>query len=204
MTVYLDELSNLLTGSSEPLYPDTSGDYWVGFESTNPGLYFQQSTVSGEEGLMTLTVSTWPTGITANPTTDGNYVDDFGGSVGVDTIWPLYLGHMPDSTMVNDRAVALIETAGTPEDGRLGIESHGLQVVVRGAAMTSASTAFQEAEDEAQDLLDQLHEYTGSRRTLGQHYVGISNESGPFFTGFDASWRPLFSANYLALRSDAT
>ena len=199
-TVFLDEIETLLLGSSTPLYPVTSGDYIVEFETADSGRYMQPSTVSGESHLMTLTTSTWPTGLTVNPS--GDHVVSLGGVAGANTNWPIFKSHIPDSTVIDDRAIALIETAGVPEHGRIEMEAHGLQVLVRGVAMSSASTAVQEAEDKAQDVLDQVHEYTGDLQTLGQHYVGITNESGPFLTGFDGSWRCVFSANYLALRSE--
>lgn len=194
---YLDEVAALLEGSSEILYPRATGSYLTAFESTDTGLYFREST--SDSNLATLTTSTWPTGLTVNA--DGDHIEDFGGVAGANTPWPIYRSHMPDSTVIGDRAVALIETAAEPEYPREGIDKNGLQVVVRGARMSTLSTAYEEAEAEADDIKETLIAYAGSTKTLGQHYVGIWNESGPFFSGFDASWRPSFSGNYRAWRS---
>lgn len=194
---YLDEIAALLEGSSDVLYPTSSGDYLVSFESTDTGLYFQEST--SDAGLATLTTSTWPIGLTANA--NGNYVEDFGATAGANSPWPIYKSHLPDSTVIGDRAVALIETAGSPEYPRDGVDKNGLQVVVRGAKMSTLSTAYEEAEAEADDIKETLIVYAGSTKTLATHYVGIWNESGPFFAGFDAAWRPQHSANYRAWRA---
>ena len=56
--------------------------------------------------------------------------------------WPMYRGHLPDSTVVGDRAVALLHAPGLPDvggavsDGRADIERPGLQVVVRGLSLS--------------------------------------------------------------------
>ena len=118
-----------------------------------------------------------------------------GGATG----WHLYLGHLPDSSTIGDKAVAVMETAGQQDMGRVGLERPGLQVVVRGASVNTTSTAYQDAQARAKLVNGALHAVTGTPSS-GTHFAGVWNQSGPFFTGFDEGWRPLFSANYLVWR----
>lgn len=124
--------------------------------------------------------------------------------VGSGSSYPVFLGHLPDSTQLGDRAVALINTPGGPSDGRVAIERPGLQVVVRGPSINSVSTGYEEAEATAVSVRDALHEYTGSADSLSRHYVGILTASGPFFGGFDEDWRPHFPMNFDVMRSRTT
>ncbi len=123
-----------------------------------------------------------------------------------DADWPIYRGFLPDSTVIGDRAVALLHTAGESNIGgtdgaRAEIEGPGLQVVVRGLPLNQFSTSYVEAEEIAVAVENALHGFTGNSSTGGRHYVGIWNESGPFFLGLDESKRPLFSTNFRVLRS---
>ena len=56
---YLDEIAAILEGSSQPLYPLSSGSYWVSMETTDTGLYFQETASSG---LFELSTAVFPTG----------------------------------------------------------------------------------------------------------------------------------------------
>lgn len=127
--------------------------------------------------------------------------------VGDGTSFPVFLGHMPDSTRANmpDRSVALLHNSGGPDYGRVEIERPALQVLTRGASIYDASTAYEEASSLAHDIKNVLHEFTGdSGLSGGKAYVGIWNMSGPFFLGFDDSMRPVFSNNFRILRSRTT
>lgn len=117
--------------------------------------------------------------------------------------FPIFLGHLPDSTVssVTDRAVGLIESIGGPDMGRVEIEERAVQIVVRGASIYEVSTSYEEAADVAHRLKNALHEFTGNSSSGSKRYVGVWNESGPFFTGFDNSMRPYFSNNFRVLRS---
>jgi hypothetical protein len=122
------------------------------------------------------------------------------------TSFPIFLGHMPDSTTagVPDRSVAVLASIGFPDYGRVEIEEPGLQVLVRGASITEVSTAYEEAASAAHSIKNALHGYTGKPVAEGKHYVGIWNQSGPFFIGHDESMRPVFSTNLRILRSRTT
>ncbi len=116
--------------------------------------------------------------------------------------FPIIRSHMPDSTSQTDgRTVALMLTAGLPDLGQPNIESPGLQVLVRGLPLNRFSTSYPEAENVAFSVKNALHGFTGLSSVGGRHYIGIWNESGPVFLGFDESKRPLFSINMRVDRS---
>lgn len=121
--------------------------------------------------------------------------------------WPLWLSHLPDSTGMDDRAVALMENPGLPDlggstdDQGPAIERPSLQVLVRGLPLNQYSTAYEEAMGVARSVRAALHGFTGLSSAGGQRYVGIWHENGPGFIGFDQSKRPLFSANFRVQRS---
>lgn len=117
------------------------------------------------------------------------------------TAYPTYLGHLPDSTVVDDRAVALLLTEGIGDEARVEIENPGLQVIVRGTTLRTESSAYREASATAFAIKNALHEYSGDSSSGGHRYPGIWNESGPFFLGFDESKRPMFSTNFRVMRS---
>lgn len=123
--------------------------------------------------------------------------------VGDGTSFPIFLGHLPDSTTagVPDRAIALVLGFGDGDYGRVEIEQPGLQVIVRGPSITEISTGYEEAYGIAHMVKNALHGYTGAPSTDSKNYVGIWNESGPFFVGFDESMRPNFSNNFRVMRS---
>ena len=196
---YLDEIAAILEGSSQPLYPLSSGSYWVSMETTDTGLYFQETASSG---LFELSTATFPTSFVGH--SSGSYLVAFGGVAGAHTGWPIYRSHMPDSTAIGDKAVALVNTAGEPEWERVGIEPRGLQVVVRGAAINQTATGYEDAMDEAVLVRDELHGFVGEDPTGTTHYLGIWCENGPFFGGFDQSLRPAFPMNFRVLRSRTT
>jgi hypothetical protein len=120
---------------------------------------------------------------------------------GTGSSYPIFRGHLPDSTVLGDRAVALIMSAGFNDEARVEIDNPGLQVITRGAPINSVSTGYEEAEAVAWLVKNALHEYTGTPESTGLYYVGIWNESGPFFIGFDENYRPMFSNNLRVLRS---
>lgn len=114
----------------------------------------------------------------------------------------VFLGHMPDSTTasVSDKAVALLNTAGLGDFGRVEIEQPGLQILVRGASIQQQSSGYQEAFSAAHQIKNALHGFCGPTSS-GKNVVGIWNQSGPFFIGFDQEMRPSFSNNYRVMRS---
>ena len=125
---------------------------------------------------------------------------------GAGTSFPIFLGHMPDSTTagVPDRAVAVLTSFGGPDMERVDIEDPGLQILVRGAAITEVSTGYEEAANVAVEIKNALSGYVGKPVAAGKNYVGIWNQNGPFFIGHDESMRPVFSNNLRVLRSRTT
>lgn len=121
--------------------------------------------------------------------------------VGSTSSWPLYTGHLPDSTALPDQAVALLHTEGFGDMARVDISDLGLQVLVRGQPINTVSTGYEEAFAIAEAVRDALHDFSGPSSSGGRHYPGIWGISGPFFAGFDENMRPLFSANYRVWRS---
>lgn len=115
-------------------------------------------------------------------------------------VWAIFKGHLPDSTVLGDRAVAVIETLGDGLLGRVDMEMPGLQVVVRGAPQHTVTDAFSSAQSKAMQIHDALHEYSGSSDTT-THYTGIWCQNGPFFSGFDEGWRPYFTAEFRVMRA---
>ena len=119
-----------------------------------------------------------------------------GGATG----WPLYLGHLPDSSTIGDKAVGVIHTQGQGYMPRIGLEQEGLQIVVRGAPTNQTSTGYQDAMDRATLIAKAARDYVGTPTSTGARWAGVWNESGPFFAGFDEGWRPLFSSNWRVWR----
>ena len=119
-----------------------------------------------------------------------------GGATG----WPLYLGHLPDSSAIGDKAVAVLGTAGSPSHARVSLERPGLQVLVRGEPINQTSTGYQDAEARAVLIDHAIHAYVGTPDGAGSRVAGLWNESGPAFAGFDEGQRPMFSANYRVWR----
>lgn len=116
--------------------------------------------------------------------------------------FPVYLGHMPDSTVAafTDKAVALLNTLGGADYGRVEIEEPGLQILVRGASIYQQSSGYEEAFSAAHQIKNALHGFSGPTSS-GKNVVGIWNQSGPFFLGFDQEMRPNFSNNFRVMRS---
>lgn len=122
--------------------------------------------------------------------------------------WPLYGGFLPDSTVIGDRAVALLLAPGLPDDGGTGsprsdVERPGLQVLVRGQPLNQVRTSYPDAESVAFAVKNALHGFSGASSAGARHYVGIWAEA-PAFIGFDESKRPLFSTNLRVERSRST
>jgi len=125
----------------------------------------------------------------------GNIASSSGSGVG----WYLTRGRMPDGPGASDRMVALIETGGQPPLFHVNVNRPTWQVVVRGAVMVDVSTAYEEARQQAQDVLDYLH---GKKDVTlsGVRYALIRAEQEPFYSGDDANQRPVFPCNYMAWR----
>jgi hypothetical protein len=121
--------------------------------------------------------------------------------VGSTTDWPVFRSHLPDDTSIDDRAVALLHTVGGPDEENVEVESPGLQVLVRGQQLNQVATSYTDAENIAFAVKNALRGFSGASSSGGRHVIGLWNESGPFFLGFDERKRPLFSNNFRVMRS---
>ena len=123
-------------------------------------------------------------------------------SSGVDG-WLLVLSHMPDSTAMQDKVVALTETAGWPPMGRVELDYPGLQVRVRGESLRNGSSAYTEGRAKIEEVKQELHGLTPGTYS-GRYYAGIWAEQEPFFLEIDSEHRPHWVCNFRALRSRTT
>jgi hypothetical protein len=110
---------------------------------------------------------------------------------------------LPDSTALADKAVAIIETPGGPPEAATEVDEPHFQILVRGTSINSASTAYQDAKDKAQDVKAALHAITPGTYS-GRHYAGIWAQQDPFLFEYDDNQRPVIVTNYRALRSRTT
>ena len=108
---------------------------------------------------------------------------------------------LPDSTGLQDRVVALIETAGLAPSPRTELDTAGLQVLVRGASLISTSSAFTQAEATAQAAKAALHGVGPVTSSTGRYYPGIRALQEPFLLHLDEKKRPVMACNYLVWRS---
>ena len=112
----------------------------------------------------------------------------------------LGLGMLMDSTVLPDRMVAVIQTPGQAPDAATEVDRPGFQILTRGPSVLTVSSGYKEARAKARDAKTALHAMTPGSLS-GRHYVGIWATQEPVFTGYDESYRPLFSENFIAQRS---
>lgn len=121
--------------------------------------------------------------------------------------WVLYKGWLPDSTVLADKAVALIETGGMPPSpGRIEVEYPTFQVKVRGGVLMQSTGAYLAARTEAEAIKTALHglgpvQLPSSSAASAWYYRDIVALQSPAFVGMDAQQRPVFVCNYRADRS---
>ena len=114
--------------------------------------------------------------------------------------YQLFLSMLPDTTSGQDKAVAIIETAGFPPDPRNPLDKPGFQVLVRGASIFDTSTSYEETEVEAQAIYADLHGIT-TISLSSRNYAGIFAQQTPFLLEYDSQNRPVIACNYVAFRS---
>ena len=107
----------------------------------------------------------------------------------------LYRGTVPDSSLLADRIVAVLEAGGLSQLPNLKIDRPTFQVLVRGARINSVSTAYEEARHKAETIKLDLHFLVGTTLS-GVLYHGIIAEQEVFYLGEDMNQRPVFSCNY--------
>lgn len=171
----------------------TAERFYVGDDGSSNAILVSFST----DQSLYLSASSSGSEITATSTDEAFYL------LNTETLspWLIYKGHMPDSTAIISRAVAIIQTPGQGRMGRIDMEQPRLTIIVRGQPQNQASSAYPEAETKMTEAVTAMHEYTGTARTFGTHWVGTWCESGPTFDGFDEGWRPHFSAEFRIMRA---
>lgn len=108
---------------------------------------------------------------------------------------------LPDSTGLQDRVVALIETAGMSPTPRGELDTPGLQVMIRGGSLIKVSSAFSDARSTAESIKTTLHALGPFSSTSGRYYPGIRAMQDPFLLHVDELKRPVYAINFLAWRS---
>lgn len=122
-------------------------------------------------------------------------------SSGAGAGWYLTRGTMPDSTALPDRMVALLKTGGEAPLPTLDVERPTFRVLVRGAPMSQASSAYIEARRTAEDARDALHFLVGT--TLNSvAYPGIVATEEVSYLGEDGNQRPVFGVAFRAWRQE--
>lgn len=107
---------------------------------------------------------------------------------------------MPDSAQLQDKVVAIVETPGGPPLATVEVDEPGLQLMVRGASITSESTAYEDAQAKANEIYRDLHGL-GAVTLSGRYFPGIWAEQTPFLLQYDESDRPHIACNFRVLRS---
>ena len=128
-----------------------------------------------------------------SPSTDlAQFLEGKGyGTIGTD----LHVSYLPPKP---DKCVALLDSGSWEEfNGLTNLEHPTVQVLVRGVR-----SGFQDQYQLAHDIWKELVFLTNSTRIInGTHYSGVWLMSGPIFTGYDESKRPVYSINFRVMRS---
>lgn len=107
---------------------------------------------------------------------------------------------LPDSTALQDKVVALIETGGLPPDAATEIDQPTFQVLVRGTNWLAGSTGYPDARQKAQDVKDALHARAPGIYS-GRYYGGFWAMQDPFLLYYDVNMRPVIACNFRTIRS---
>jgi len=107
---------------------------------------------------------------------------------------------LPDSTALQDKVVALIETGGMAPGPRAELDRPGFQLLVRGASIIRASSGYVDARAKAEAAKLALHALVFTS-TSGRYYPGVLAQQDPFLLQLDDQKRPIIATNYLAWRS---
>ena len=126
--------------------------------------------------------------------------------VGTTSGFTLVKSWLPDSTALQNKVVALTQTAGrTPTPPRLELDYPGIQVLVRGEPMTKTATAYADAETEMTAVYLALHGfgpgYLPSTSGASRYYVMITANHLPALMHVDQANRPVLFCNLTATRS---
>lgn len=125
--------------------------------------------------------------------------DGLASSSGTDG-WVLVKSMLPDSSTLQDKIVALIETPGEPPDAYTEVDKPHFQVVVRGDPITQVSSAYEEASAKAKEIKRNLHR-AGPDTFRGRYFPALWALQDPFLLEMDQNDRPTFVMNMRAFRS---
>ena len=131
----------------------------------------------------------------------GTRLDDQGiASSSGDDGWVLMKSMLPDSSALQNKIVALIDTPGEAPDAYTELDKPHFQVLVRGDPITTVSSAYEEAQSKADEIKRDLHALD-TNTLSGRHYAGIWALQDPFLLEYDQSDRPVLAINFRAFRS---
>ena len=131
----------------------------------------------------------------------GTRLDDSGiASSSGDDGWVLVKSMLPDSSALQNKVVALIETPGEAPDAYTELDKPHFQVLVRGDSIATVSSAYSVASAKADEIKRDLHAITPGSLS-GRHYAGIWALQDPFLLEMDKSDRPVLVVNFRAFRS---
>lgn len=101
------------------------------------------------------------------------------------------------------RQVCVVLTGGLPQDGEAPIDRPTFQVMVRGSSADGSALA---TEARVQRVVNALNLFDGTLTgsSVPRVYVDIQKQGDTFYLGRDAHQRPLYSVNFLAVRSRTT
>ena len=114
--------------------------------------------------------------------------------------WFLTKSMLPDSSELQNKVVALIETPGEPPDAQNDLDKPHFQVLVRGDSIATVSSAYEEASAKAKEIKRDLHRI-GPATLRGRYYPAMWALQDPFLLEYDQSDRPTFVMNIRAFRS---
>ena len=130
----------------------------------------------------------------------GTRLDDQGiASSSGDDGWVLVKSMLPDSSALQNKIVALIDTPGGSPSAYTELDEPHFQVLVRGDPITTVSSAYQEARSKIDEVKRDLHAIT-PRLLSDTHFAGIWALQDPFLLEYDKSDRPVLAINFRALR----
>ena len=114
--------------------------------------------------------------------------------------WRLIQSWLPDTSGLQNKVVAIIETPGEPPGAFTEDDRPHFQIIVRGNSILQQSSAYEEARTKIEDVKTDLH--TLAPITLsGRYYGGIWAQQDPFLLQYDKRDRPHLVCNFRAIRS---
>lgn len=114
--------------------------------------------------------------------------------------WLLVKSMLPDSSALQDKIVALVETPGEPPDAYTELDKPHFQVIVRGDPITTVSSAYEVAAAKAKEIKRDLHRI-GPATLRGRYFPAMWAMQDPFLLEYDQNDRPTFVMNVRAYRS---